>query len=66
MMISKEVKEHIAGMIFFSILSIPITCMIFILMVFFITDWSGVQEHIGECIIASAIATLGWFHQLGQ
>jgi hypothetical protein len=66
MMISKEVKEHIAGMIFFSILSIPINCIIFILMVFFITDWSGVQEHIGECIIASAIATLGWFHQLGQ
>jgi hypothetical protein len=66
MMMSQEVKEHIAGTIFFSILSTSITCMMFILVVFFITDWSGVQEHIGECIIASAIATLGWFHQLGQ
>jgi hypothetical protein len=54
--------KRIAGATFLSIMSISITCIIFILVVFFVTDWSGVQEHIGECIIASAIVTLGWFH----
>lgn len=66
MKMSTEVKEHIAGMIFYSALSIPITSLIFILAVFIVTDWNGVQEHVGECIIASAIVTLGWFHQLSQ
>lgn len=63
---SPEVKGHIAGMIFYSVLSISITCLIFMLVVFLVTDWSGVQEHIGECVIASAITTLGWFHQISQ
>jgi hypothetical protein len=51
---------------FLSTISISITCIIFILVVFFVTDWSGVQEHIGECILASAIVNLGWYHQFGK
>lgn len=58
--------KYIAGAIFFSIMSILITSIIFILVVFFVTDWSHVQEHIGECIIASAIVTLGWFINLSN
>lgn len=58
--------KYIAGAIFFSIMSISITSIIFILVVFFVTDWSCVQEHIGECIIASAIVTLGWFINLSN
>ncbi|MBL4799463.1 MAG: hypothetical protein JKY50_18830 [Oleispira sp.] len=65
MHVSEEVKGRIAGAIFLSIVSISITCIIFILTVLFVTDLSGVQEHIGECIIASAIVTLGWFYQFG-
>jgi hypothetical protein len=65
MQMSEEVKGRIGGSIFLSIMSISITCIIFILVVFFVTDWSGVQEHIGECIIASSIVTLGWFYQFG-
>jgi hypothetical protein len=65
MQVSEEVKGRIGGSIFLSIMSISITCIIFILIVFSVTDWSGVQEHIGECIIASSIVTLGWFHQFG-
>jgi hypothetical protein len=56
----------IAGATFLSIMSISITCIIFMLIVLFVTDHGGVQEHIGECIIASAIVTLGWFHQFGK
>jgi hypothetical protein len=65
MQVSEEVKGRIGGSIFLSIMSISITCIIFILVVFFVTDWRGVQEHVGECIIASAIVTLGWFYQFG-
>jgi hypothetical protein len=65
MQMSEEVKGRIGGSIFLSIMSISITCIIFILVVFFVTDWSGIQEHIGECIIASSIVTLGWFYQFG-
>ena len=63
---SPEVKGHIAEIIFYSVLSISITCLIFMLMVFLVTDWSGAQGHIGECVIASAITTLEWSHQLSQ
>jgi hypothetical protein len=55
--------KRIAGLIFLSIISISMTCIIFILVAFFVTDWSGVQEHVGECILASAIVNSGWFHQ---
>jgi hypothetical protein len=66
MQVSEEVKGRMGGSIFLSIMSISITSIIFILVVFFVTDWSSVQEHIGECIIASAIVTLGWFYQFGS
>jgi hypothetical protein len=52
--------------VFLSTISISMTCIIFILVVFFVTDWSGVQEHIGECILASAIVNLGWYQQFGK
>lgn len=55
-----------AGVIFLSIISISMSCIIFILVASFVTDWSGVQEHIGECILASAIVNSGWFHQFGK
>lgn len=58
--------KRIAGVIFLSIISISMTCIIFILVAFFVTDWGGVQEHVGECILASAIVNLGWFHQFGR
>jgi hypothetical protein len=65
-MIDKKTKKHILGILFFSAMSISITFVIFMLLVFLVTDWSGVQAHVGECAIASAIASLGWFHQLAQ
>jgi len=65
-MIEKGLLEHIIGIIFFSVLSTVISFIMIATLIFFVTDWNGVQEHIGECAIASAIATLGWFHQLGQ
>jgi ABC-type transport system involved in multi-copper enzyme maturation permease subunit len=65
-MMDKTTKEHILGMIFFSIMSISISFMILVLLILLVTGLDGVQEHVGECIIASAIASLGWFHQLAQ
>ena len=65
-MVDKGLREHILGIIFFSVLSTVISFIMITTLVFFVTDSSGVQEHVGECAIASAIATLGWFHQLGQ
>lgn len=65
-MMEQKLKEHILGIIFFSTMSISVSFMIFILPVFIITGWEGVQDHIGECIIASSIASLCWFHQLAQ
>jgi hypothetical protein len=62
----KELFEHILGIIFFSVLSNIVCFIVLISLVFLVTDWSGVQERVGECVIASAIATLGWFRQLGQ
>lgn len=65
-MLEKGLLEHILGITFFSVLSTVISFIMIIILVFFVAGWSGVQEHVGECAIASAIATLGWFHQLGQ
>ena len=62
---SQEVKGRIAGSIFISIVAISITSLIFILILLSVAGWVGVQEHIGECIIASAIVTLGWLYQFG-
>ncbi|MBL4797323.1 MAG: hypothetical protein JKY50_07910 [Oleispira sp.] len=65
-MMDQQLKEHILGIIFFSTMSIAVSFIVFILPVFLITGWEGVQSHIGACIIASSIASLGWFHQLVQ
>jgi hypothetical protein len=65
-MVDKGLREHILGIIFFSVLSTVISFIMITTLVFFVTDSNGFQEHVGECAIASAIATLGWFHQLGQ
>lgn len=65
MQVSEEVKGRIAGSIFISIVAISITSLLFILILLFVTGWVGVQEHVGECIIASAIVTLGWLYQFG-
>ena len=65
MQVSEEVKGRIAGSIFISIVAISITSLIFILILLSVAGWIGVQEHIGECIIASAIVTLGWCYQFG-
>ena len=58
--------KRITGAILLSLISISMTCIIFILAAFFVTDWSGAQEHIGECILASAIVNLGCVHQFGR
>lgn len=65
-MMDQKLKEHILGIMFFSTLSILVSFTVFILPVCFITGWEGVQDHIGACVIASSIASLGWFHQLAQ
>lgn len=64
MKVSEEVKGRIAGSIFISIVAISITSLIFILILLSVTAWIGVQKHIGECILASAIVSLGWFINL--
>jgi len=64
MKMSTEVKEHIAGMVFYSALFIPITCLM--LVAFLVTGWSSAQGHIGEYVVVSTITTLGWFHQITQ
>lgn len=66
MHMSLEVKERIAGTVFLSIMSISVSFILILLLVLLVTGWSGVQEHIGECVIASAILSLGWFHQLSN
>ena len=66
MHMSLEVKERIAGTVFLSIMSISVSFILILLLVLLVTGWSGVQEYIGECVIASAILSLGWFHQLSN
>lgn len=61
-MMNIVMARHILGLTFFSTMSISISFMLFILPIFIMTGWEGVQNNIGECIIASSITSVGWFH----
>lgn len=61
-MMNKDIKAHILGLTFFTTMSVSITFMLFVLPVFVVTGWEGVQDNIGECLIAASITSTGWFH----
>ncbi|MEH6447831.1 MAG: hypothetical protein V7765_04135 [Oleispira sp.] len=61
-----KTKEHVSGIFVFSIGASLVGFVLFSLLIWLISGIGGVQENLGECAIASAIFSLGWFHNIGQ
>jgi len=61
-----KTKEHVTGIFVFSVGANLVGFLLFSLLIWLVSGIEGLQENIGECVIASAILSLGWFHNLGQ
>jgi hypothetical protein len=59
-------KEHVSGVFVFSVGANLVGFVLFSLLIWLISGIEGFQENLGECVIASAIFSLGWFHNIGQ
>jgi len=61
-----KTKERVTGIFVFSVGANLVGFLLFSLLIWLVSGIEGLQENIGECVIASAILSLGWFHNLGQ
>jgi hypothetical protein len=59
-------KEYVSGLFVFNVGANLVEFVLFSLLIWFISGMEGLQVNLGECVIASAIFSLGWFNNIDQ